>query len=329
MSGVDYARYERWYPSAWRERYGTEFVSLLEATYAGERVPMKASLSIVRAGTLERARELGIVGKSVSDDRAVTGSALAVLMAWTVFVVVGLVFAKYVEHWQWFTAVNERTLPSVAYDVVAVGAILGAVIAGVAALLVLPALLGRIRSYGWRVVAAPLRRTLLVGVCAAAFTAGIVTWANTIHRAGPAPLWPNRVVLLAWFIVVVAAIFIGTASAGTVVRRVELETRTIRRLGSLALAMNVVLVVIFVGVVTFWAATAANAPWFFSSEILRASSAVLHPASTSSPSAFTVVGSTGHDMPIVLVVIGTAMLGSLLVALYAGTRIASRLGRVG
>ena len=329
MSGVDYARYERWYPSAWRERYGTEFVSLLEATYAGERVPMKASLSIVRAGTLERARELGIVGNTVSDDRAVTGSALAVWMAWTVFVVVGLIFAKYVEHWQWGTAVNERTLPSVAYDVVAVGAILGAVIVGVAALLVVPALIGRIRSYGWHIVAAPLRRTLLVGVLALAFSAGIVTWAHRIHGASSAPLWPNRVVLLLWLIVAAAAIFLGAASAGTVVRRVELETRTIRRLGSLALAMNLVLVVIFVGVLTWWAATAANAPWFFSSEILGASSAVVHTAPTSLPSAFTVVGSTSHDAPIVLVVIGTAMLGSLVVALYAGTRIASRLRRVG
>jgi len=72
------------------------------------------------------------------------------------------------------------------------------------------------------------------------------------------------VVLLLWLIVAAAAIFLGAASAGTVVRRVELETRTIRRLGSLALAMNLVLVVIFVGVLTWWAATAANAPWFFS-----------------------------------------------------------------
>jgi len=135
--------------------------------------------------------------------------------------------------------------------------------------------------------------------------------------------------LLLWLIVAAAAIFLGAASAGTVVRRVELETRTIRRLGSLALAMNLVLVVIFVGVLTWWAATAANAPWFFSSEILGASSAVVHTAPTSLPSAFTVVGSTSHDAPIVLVVIGTAMLGSLVVALYAGTRIASRLRRVG
>jgi len=97
VSGVDYARYERWYPSAWRERYGTEFVSLLEATYAESEC--HEGVVVHRAcGNLERARELGIVGNTVSDDRAVTGSALAVWMAWTVFVVVGLIFAKYVEH---------------------------------------------------------------------------------------------------------------------------------------------------------------------------------------------------------------------------------------
>ena len=320
MRTIGYESYARWYPKGWRERYGDEFVARLEETYAGERVPLRATLSIVRAGTYERACELGVVGNSVDDDRALTGSALAVLMSWTVFVVAGLVFAKYVEHWQWVTPANEHTLPTVAYDAVATAAIVGAVIALSAALVTLPALIRLVRHQGWRTVATPFRRSIVAGLCALVFTTALVVTAHQMRGSRAASFWPDRVVFLLWFVVVVVAIFIGGASAAAVTRRVELTTRTTQTLGCLALAMNVVLLAIFAGVLTWWGAVAANAPWYFSSKILNA------PAS-SSPNSFTVVGSMSHAEPVLLIVMSLAMLISLLVALHGAARITTRLRR--
>jgi hypothetical protein len=317
----DYVTHLRWYPVAWRQRYGEEFVSLLDETYAGQRVPLKASLSIVRAGALERVRDFGVIGDGTSDQRAITGSALTVLMAWVVFVVTGSVFAKYAEHWQWVTASNERTLPSAAYDAVAVGALLGVVITGAAALAVVPAFVRLVRSEGWQAVRAPLRRSLIAGMVALASSGGIVLWAHSLHGGGAVPFWPNRLVFLLWFALVAVAIFVVAASAGTVTRRIHLEARTTRTLGALALSMNVVLVVIFAGVLTWWGAIAANSPWFFSSEVLH--------SPTATPGSITIVGSTNHVAPVLLIVIGLAMLVSLLAALYNAARITTRLRRAG
>lgn len=320
MTRPDYARYTRWYPSSWRERYGVEFVTLLEETYAGERVPVKARLSIVRAGTFERAREFGLAGVGGGDQRAITGSALAILMAWAAFVVAGSVFAKYVEHWQWVTSAHDQRLPTVAYDVVAAGAMLGALITGVAAFVAVPAFLRHLRSQGWRGVRAPLRRVALAGLIMVASTVALLLWARSLHGGGAAPFWPNRLVFLTWFGVVAAMVFLAAASVGGVVRRVEFPTRVTRTFGGLALAMNVVLVAIFAGVVTWWGAIATYAPWFFVTNVLTA------PATTS-PRAFTIVGSLSHVAPAPLIVVGLVMVPSLLVALYGSARIAVRLRR--
>lgn len=320
---TNYASYLRWYPRGWRERYGVEFVTLLEETYCGKRVPLKASISMLKSGVVEHAREAGVVGDALSTRRSIVGSAWSVLMAWAVFLIVGSVFAKYVEHWQWVTPANEQTLPSVAYDAVAIAALASAGIAMAAGMAVLPSFIRLIRSRGWSGVRAPLRASTFVGVCALVFSVGIVVWAHEMHDFnGAALLWPTRTVFYFWFAFVAAAIFTVAANVGTLTRRLELEVRVTRLLGALALAMNVVLVVIFVGILTWWGSIAANAPWFFSGTVLGA------PAkSSSSPSSFTVVGSTNHVAPVLLIVLGLAMLGALLVAAHGAARISTRLRR--
>jgi hypothetical protein len=44
----------RWYPRAWRDRYGEEFLALVEDTLDGGRPGWRLRLGVVRAGLRER-----------------------------------------------------------------------------------------------------------------------------------------------------------------------------------------------------------------------------------------------------------------------------------
>jgi hypothetical protein len=44
----------RWYPPAWRRRYGEELMALLQDTYGDEPIPLRARLSLIQSGTRER-----------------------------------------------------------------------------------------------------------------------------------------------------------------------------------------------------------------------------------------------------------------------------------
>jgi hypothetical protein len=46
----------RWYPRGWRERYGEEFLALVEDTLDGGRPGWRLHLGVIRAGLRERGR---------------------------------------------------------------------------------------------------------------------------------------------------------------------------------------------------------------------------------------------------------------------------------
>lgn len=48
----------RWYPPAWRRRYGEELIALLEDTYADGPLPLGCRMSLFRSAMTERVREM-------------------------------------------------------------------------------------------------------------------------------------------------------------------------------------------------------------------------------------------------------------------------------
>ena len=48
----------RWYPPAWRRRYGEEMIALLEDTYGDGPLPLRCRMSLSRCGMIERFREM-------------------------------------------------------------------------------------------------------------------------------------------------------------------------------------------------------------------------------------------------------------------------------
>ena len=64
MAAADLGRLLRWYPPAWRDRYGEEFLVFMHDSFGAGRPPLTARLSIVVGGLRERARRSGLSGDS-------------------------------------------------------------------------------------------------------------------------------------------------------------------------------------------------------------------------------------------------------------------------
>ena len=72
----------RWYPSAWRRRYGRELVALLEDTYGDRPLPLRCRLSLIHSGTRERGRAMRKWSNTY------TGYSIACAAVWAVILAV-------------------------------------------------------------------------------------------------------------------------------------------------------------------------------------------------------------------------------------------------
>ena len=155
------------YPAAWRERYGDELASLIEADSGGGRVPWRVKLDVIRAGLAERVRSSG------PPEARIRAGVLLVLESWAAFVVAGLAFAKTTEH----VAANA------AYTGVHVAAGVGmlAVVLGIA--LVARPLFAFLRAGGWQTIHRPVVRAIgATGLTVVAFVP-VVVWAHHLTNA--------------------------------------------------------------------------------------------------------------------------------------------------
>jgi hypothetical protein len=80
------ARLLRWYPRAWRERYGEEFLAMVEDGLDGQRLGWRLRVSVAGAGLRERGRFSGRTPRL-----AVTTRIVLALLAFTAAVLVGAV----------------------------------------------------------------------------------------------------------------------------------------------------------------------------------------------------------------------------------------------
>jgi hypothetical protein len=58
MNPRDVSEILRWYPAAWRRRYGEELIAMLEDTHGNDKLPPRVRMSLIRTGLKERIRLL-------------------------------------------------------------------------------------------------------------------------------------------------------------------------------------------------------------------------------------------------------------------------------
>jgi hypothetical protein len=268
----------RWYPPAWRARYGDELAALVEDELAGKRPTLRVHASLARAGLSERIRASGLVGVSRPPTERVRAGGLLVLVAWATAAVAGSAFAKSSEH---FAAADpgRLTVAQAAYAAVVVCAVVGAVVVAAAVGLALPALPAFGRDGGWAAVRAPLVRASVLTSLAAVAVVPLSVWAHHLNGAqrNGADL-PYTCAFLAWGALVAATVMLWTAAGIAVARRLDLRARNLRVEASLALALAAVVVVLAASIAVWWAAMAESAPWFLGRDPLGT-----HPTPVSGP----------------------------------------------
>ena len=292
----------RWYPPAWRERYGEELVVLME-DHLGEQSPrFKVKLSLVWAGLRERAHQSGLVGVQLSPAERARAGSLLVLCAWTAFVLAGASFSKASEHFAQALPVASRAVPQGAFDVVAVLGVIGAMLVAFGAIAALPAFVQFVHAGGWSSIRGRVLRAAVLTVMTVGAVIALGAWAHHLsefQRNGGDGLYSGAFV--AWALLVAGTLAQWTAAGVVAARRIDLTRRLLHIETVLAVAVAGAMVVITAAAALWWVAMAKDAPWFLQGT-----------ATGTSPSPFNV------QLALTMVL----MLMSVLVAGYGVMRVA-------
>jgi len=251
----------RWYPSAWRERYGEELVVLLEDQ--DQPPSLRVKLSLVRGGLRERLHESGLAGtQRPPDERARTG-ALLVLCAWTAFVLAGASFSKASEHFAQALPVSSRAAPRGAFDTVAALGLIGGTLVALGAIAAIPAFVQFVRAGGWSLIRRHVFRAIILSAVTACGVVPLSVWAhhlNELQRNGGDGLYSAS--FIAWALLVAGTLAQWTAAGVVAARRIDFTRRILRLEARLSVAVTGTMVVATAATALWWAAMAKGAPWF-------------------------------------------------------------------
>ncbi len=254
----------RWYPKAWRSRYGDEFIALLDDQYGGNP-PALVRLSLVPRGLQQRARQSGLAGDAAPATDRLRAGALVVLAAWTLFAIAGASFAKFSEHFDEALPHSSAAhrVPDVAFTVIQTVAGLACVLVVTGALLAVPAFLRFLRSGGWGSLRRHFVRAVTCTALTGAVTVPFLLWA---HHLSPGQRnggfhWYGIVFLL-WAILLAITLMLWTVLAIAAARRLEFSTTVLVVESVLAAAVAGAMVIMVGATLVWWAAMAMHAPAF-------------------------------------------------------------------
>jgi hypothetical protein len=253
----------RWYPRAWRDRYGAELGALLEDELAGDPPGVRLRASLALAGLRQRARSSGLAGDGGDADLRVRTGGLTVLAGWAGLLAGGAAFAKASEHYSSAQPASAQALARSAYAAVVALAAVGGVLVVLGAVLALPAAVRYLRAGGWPDVRRGVYRAAVAVVGLGVATVGLAAWAHHLdlhdRNGGDAAYTAAFVV---WGALAAVTLGLVTASATRVARRVALPGAVLRAEGALAVALGALVAATTVATALWWASMARGAPWF-------------------------------------------------------------------
>jgi hypothetical protein len=265
MNGApnDADRLLRWYPSAWRDRYGDELVALLEDELDGAAPGIRLRLSLASSGIRQRARTSGLAGSSADAALRLRSGALVVLVGWAILLIGGAAFAKSSEHFSFAEPPSAQALARGAYSAVAALALVCGILVLAGMALAVPATVRHLRGGGWPVV----RRRVVVATAAVIgtglVTVGLSAWAHHLdvhaRNGGDAAY---AAAFLAWGVLTAVTLGLVLAAGVALARRISLTRAVLRVEGALAVAVAVLVAAVTAATGLWWAAMARGAPWF-------------------------------------------------------------------
>ena len=280
------ARLLRWYPAAWRARYGDEFTELLIAEFAERPRSWRRAADVARGGVQARLTRVGLSGSPPESAEQVRAGLATAACSAGAFLAIGIaMWAQLTIGWEWEPPRNAATMIGMTAMTAAV------LLLAVLALLALVPL-------GWSAACAARDRRArhllapaLLAVAGAAVLAagshhfengwpgtgahawaqqGLVpggvaafSWAATLsissYWAHPAALAAFPAPEIAWMAVSPAALIAGVAGVAGLVRRLDLSPRVLRFQARLAGSAAAVMAVFLAGA-GCWVVAAGSGP---------------------------------------------------------------------
>lgn len=254
----------RWYPASWRERYGEEFLALLEDELDGATPALSFRVKIALAGVRERFLAAGVVGTTPSVETRRRAGSLLVLVAWAGVVVGGVGLAKSAEHFSNSLAPSARAGAQFAYDLVVGAGAAGSFIVVLGALIVLPAFVRFLVAGGARQIRSALARATVASVATVAGVAALGTWAHRLsvaQRNGADAGYTHAFLLVAGLAVVTIGLW--TAFVVRAATAMSIPPVVLRVESELAGAVAAATAIVFGGTLVWWFEVGSHAPWFF------------------------------------------------------------------
>ncbi len=269
MGPADGERLLRWYPTAWRLRYGDELLAMVEDTIGTDPPARRLRWSLAVSGLRERVRRSWLVGPDAGTEERIRGGATLVLWGWALLLPAGLSFAKLVEHWDAATPPSDRLVPSLAVGAAQLLAVVGAAAILGAAAIATPALLRSLRRGAWP----RLRRSAaLAGALTAAsiaLTVGAAIWA---HHLTPAQRnggdHAYGAMAYGWAALTILTVVAWAVLAVKAERQLPPSQLILRAEAIGAVTVTVATTVVTAAMVTWWASMASAAPWFLQGWVL-------------------------------------------------------------
>ena len=213
------AKLLRWYPRAWRERYGDEFLAMVEDSLDGRPPTIRLHLSVARAGLRERGHQVRRAGQAAAR-RLAAGRTRSDDWFWAGFVFALLPYLV-------------RTSPPAARAgqvTAALDALAGlAVLAGVAVLArglaALPAFARFVQAGGWPKIRRRVAWAAGATVAAAAGLTGLILVTRSRTFAQQDPSWAYFSGLMVTALALAVAVRLWTSAATATARRLDLAPR--------------------------------------------------------------------------------------------------------
>ena len=253
----------RWYPRAWRERYGQELLALIQDTLDEGRPTWRLRLGVIGGGLRERVHQAGQAAKAAAVKRMASAN-----LGGTMFVA-GSIIALLPENLSQSPPPARGWEAVAAFDAVLAAVALSGAVVVASVLPALPALVKFLRAGGWPKIRRRIAWAAGATVVAGCALAGLILISGA---RSPAQLDASSAYLagfLATGVAVAAAILLWTIAATATARRLALRPRV--RAAQLVLgAIAAIMVTVVLAALTFWWSVTQGPPWLFAAMVMLA-----------------------------------------------------------
>jgi hypothetical protein len=210
----------RWYPPAWRERYGEEFLAMVEDSLDGGRPTWRLRLGVAMAGLRERGHQGRLAGQEASlrVARGLRGRPGMAFMAASIFAALPLELFRSPPPSRVWQA-------NAILDVLAGVVVFTAFVILAGGLAALPAFVGFLRAGGWPKIRRRVTRAAGATVAAGGGLAGLVIVARSHTYAQLNTSWAYGGGEVATLLALMVALWLWTGAARATARQLDLAPR--------------------------------------------------------------------------------------------------------